>query len=214
MRLSELIRRGRSATQDLAKPYFASDDDWRDWLNEAAEEAAIRARLIEDESIEASVEAGTATASYPAHVWAVQRVFLGDRRLQLVDREMLDASEGEGWESATGQPVACYEIGQSLRFYPIPETSETARIVAFCVPAGEMEGVDDEPGLPNKRTHLKLLNFALAQFYSRQDSDAFDPNKAAQYEAAFIADFGPPVDEKAMRRKRINVRRHVAGAWF
>ncbi len=214
MQLGELIRRGRAAAYDVAEPYFASADDWQAWLNEAAEEAAIRARLIEDESIEVTVEAGAPTAGYPAHVWAIQRVFFSGRRLELVDREMLDASEGEGWESATGQPVACYESAQTLRFYPIPEMSGVARIVAFCVPASEMKGDGDEPGLPDKRTHLKLLNFALAQFYSRQDADAFDPNKAAQYEAAFIADFGPPVDEKALRRKRINVRRHVAGAWF
>lgn len=213
MNLAELIRRARVATHDVAKPYFASDDDWRDWLNEAAEEAAIRARLIEDEAIEVSVDAGTPTANYPERVWAVQRVFLNDRRLQLVDREMLDASEGEGWEVATGEPIACYEVGKTLRFYPIPQTSGTARMVAFCIPKNEMANETDEPGL-NRRIHLKLLNFALAQFYAKQDADTFDPNKAAQYEAMFEGDFGPPVDEKAVRRKRINVRRYVAGAWF
>lgn len=213
MQLEELIRRGRLVTHDLVVPYFTSDDDWRDWLNEAQEEAAIRGRLIEDEAIEVDVAAGEPLAEYPAYLWAVQRVFFGGRRLQLVDREMLDAGEGEQWESATGQPIACYEVSGKLRLYPIPNSSGTARVAGFCVPRHPMAAGSDEPGLP-ARAHLKLLNFALSQYYGRQDAETFDPNKAAQYAVAFEADFGPPVDEKAMRRKRINVRRFVAGAWF
>lgn len=213
MTLAELIRRGRLAAGDTVQPYFVSDDDWRDWLNDAAEEAAIRARLIEDEQIEVSVSAGDPLGAYPDYVWAVQRVYLNGRQLQLVDREMLDASEGEAWEAASGDPIACYEVSGKLRFYPIPSSDGAARAVAFCIPRNPLMGDNDEPEL-RQRTHLKLLNFALSQYYDRQDAETFDPNKAAAYMAAFERDFGPPVDEKAMRRKRINTRRFVAGAWF
>lgn len=213
MNLRQLIDRARSETRDSAVPPMWSDDEWRDYFNEAADEAAIRARLIEDDQIEADVSADEAYAEYPEYVWAIQRVYLGSKRLTLVDREMLDATEGEGWEDQTGAPWACYEVGGKLRLFPIPDADGTARIVAFCTPKNPMEGDDDEPGL-RARLHSQLLDWAMHLAYLKKDSDFFDANLAAKHGDEFEKTFGPRPDEKAMRRKRINVRRFVSGSYF
>jgi hypothetical protein len=214
MDLGRLIARCRTNTTDTEKPYFWSDEEWTDYLNEACDEATIRARLIENDQIEVELSANDAYAEYPGYVWAVQRVFLGSLRLQLVDKEMLDASEPEGWESQSGTPIACYEVGGKLRFFPVPDASGTARLVAFCTPEDQMMSDSDVPQGIKDRLHVKLIDWALACAYNKPDADTFDPGRAAKHEAVFESTFGPRPDEKAMRRKRINVRRFVAGSYF
>lgn len=214
MNRGQLVARCRLMAKDSRKPYLWLDEEWHDYLNEAVDEAAIRAMLIEDDQIEVELTANDAYAEYPSHVWSIRRVFLGDRRMVLVDREMLDAAEGNGWEEQTGTPWACYEIGGKLRFFPIPEASGTARLVAFCTPENPMQANGDEPKCIKERLHIKLIEWALACAYNKPDSDTFDPGRAAKHEAKFEEIFGPRPDEKAMRRKRINVRRVVAGSYF
>lgn len=214
MNLRELINRARSETGDTANPPLWSNAEWREYLNEAAVEAAIRAKLIEDDQIEIDITAGESHAEYPAYVWAIQRVYFGGRKLDLVDREMIDADEGEGWEDKTGQPVACYEVGGRLRLFPTPEAGGSARLVAFCTPREPMVDDADEPGIRQARLHPRLIDWALHLAYLKKDSDTFDAGLSRQHEAEFEKNFGPRPDEKAMRQKRINVRRRVAGHSF
>ena len=46
MRREALRRRVRLLAQDTTRPYLWQDEDIDDWLNEAQQEAAIRARLL------------------------------------------------------------------------------------------------------------------------------------------------------------------------
>ncbi len=216
MTLEELRRRCREKSGDAKnKPYLWSDDDWRDYFNEAANEACIRARLIEQEDIELDHSANDAYADIPDHVWSVQRVTFNGCRMILCDKAMLDDCEGENWESRTADtPIACYEIGGRLRFYPIPTTTGHVLAHGFCTPERPLVNDKDEPAWMRDRLHEKLMNWALHVAYSKQDADTFNAGLADKYESAFERDFGPRPDEKAMRRLRINVRRHVAGSYF
>lgn len=214
MTLAELVARCRSESRDNRKPYFWNNDDWIARLNESVDEAAIRAMLINDDTIELDVTAGEEYVDYPARAWSIRRVFFGDRKLVLLDREMLDASEEEGWETKAGTPVACYEINGQLRFYPIPDTSGAARMTAYCTPEKPMEADSDKPEFVKDRLHIKLVDWALACFYDNPDADSFDPGRAQKYETKFEQTFGPRPSEKAMRVKRINVIRRVAGSYF
>lgn len=213
MDLRGLIDRARAETQDLSDPPLWSDDEWRDYFNEAADEAAIRAKLIEDDSIEVDVSAGEAYAEYPEYVWSIQGVKLGGKRMTLLDKAMLDATEGEDWESRTGTPWACYEVGGRLRFFPVPEVAGTASITAFCTPKAPMVNDTDQPGL-RQRLHSQLIDWALHLAYLKKDADTFDAGLSAQHGNEFEKTFGPRPDEVEMRRRRINVRRYVAGNYF
>ena len=46
MTLAELISRYRTLANDRAEPFFVSNDEVRDFLNEAETQACIRGRLI------------------------------------------------------------------------------------------------------------------------------------------------------------------------
>lgn len=215
MTLTELIAKARLVAGDTASPPFWTDAQWADRLSEAEEEAAIRARLLEDDQITATVTAGDPYVTYPVKAWAIQRVFFAGRRLELVDREMLELSEGEQWEDQTGDPRACYEIGGQLRLYPTPTAGGDLRMVAFCVPEAALttDDMNAEPAIP-ARLHRHLVDWAVAMAYQDEDADAFNPTKAAAFEAKFERQFGPKPDQVALRRRRINVRRKVAGAYF
>jgi hypothetical protein len=215
MNLEKLRDRCRAKTGDLKKPYLWSDDEWRDYFNEAVNEACIRARLIEQDGIELDQTANDAYADIPEHVWSVQRVTFNGRRLMLCDKAMLDDCEGDAWEERTADiPIACFEVSGRLRFYPIPTTAGDVQMHGFCTPETPMKEDADEPIGVRVRLHEKLLDWALHAAYSKADADTFNAALADKYEAAFERVFGPRPDEKAMRRLRINVRRSVKASYF
>lgn len=215
MNLRALIDHCRSLTQDTVKKYMWSDDEWIDALNEAGDEACIRARLIEREDIELEQTANEAYADIPDHVWSVRRVTFNGRRLILCDKSMLDECEGDAWEERTADvPVCCYEVGGKLRFYPIPTTTGAVLVHGFCTPESPMSADSDEPDWLRPRLHRNLVDWALHVAYSKADADTFDAGLSSKYEASFEKTFGPRPDEKAMRRLRINVSRHVSGRYF
>ncbi|WP_442757332.1 phage adaptor protein, partial [Pseudomonas aeruginosa] len=53
MTLADLIRRVRTDANDMVEPYFWSDQDVADWLNDAVREAAVRGRLIHESQADA-----------------------------------------------------------------------------------------------------------------------------------------------------------------
>lgn len=213
MDLKSLIARARAATQDYGTPQAWSDPEWRDYLNEAADEAAIRAILIEDDQVSIDLTANEPYVDYPTYVWSIRGVRIGSKKMMLVDKEMLDAAEGNGWEDQAGDPVACYEVAGRLRFFPTPTLSCEALIDAYCVPKKKMANNSDEPQI-NPRLHIHLLDWALHRAYLKQDTDHFDPAAADKYAASFESNFGTRPDEKAMRHKRINIRHRVRGSYF
>ncbi len=215
MKLKQLLDRWTSVTRDHAVPQFWPTERRIELLNEAAEEAAIRGRLLDTDQLTVDLVAGDPYADYPAHAWSIREITLDGKRLQLVDREMLDESEGGNWEQRTGTPVAVCEIDGRLRFYPIPEQDAEARVRAFCVPETQLDenNLDGEPGLP-EREHKHLLDYALSIAYLDVDADAMDPNRAERHEALFEHRYGPPVTAATRRRVRLHVVRRIAGHFF
>lgn len=209
MTLAELISRCRSEAVDVTEPYLWSDPEWTTWLNEAENEACIRARLIEDEAIVAAVTSGDAHIAIPPRAFAVTRVAIsGVGKLELVDRHGLDLSESRNWQDETGDPRRAYRSGNTLRLFPIPITDSTAIVTAFCTPDGSMEDADDEPQI-DSRLHHSMVEWALRCAYRKQDVDTFDPAAADRHEAEFARVFGLRPDEVAIRRTRISSRRRT-----
>lgn len=215
MNLRSLIDRCRLVTQDTERPYLWADDEFIEALNEAADDACIRARLIEKDDIELDQAANDAYVEIPEWLWSIQRVTFSGRKLDLCDKQMLDEREGMDWESRTADiPIACYEVGGQLRLYPTPTTAGAVVAHGFCTPASPMADDEDEPDWLRPRLHEKLVDGALAITYMKNDADAFNPGAADRYAADFEKTFGPRPDEKVVRRLRINVRRFTQGHYF
>lgn len=209
MTLAALLARCRSESEDETAPYLWSDAEWTAGLNEAENEACIRARLIEDEEIAGAITAGDPYVSLPAKAFSVSRaVIVGGSRLRLIERHELDLCGSSQWESETGTPDRAYRTGNRLRLVPIPIEDGSLSVFAFCTPASQMVSGSDVPEI-STRLHHHLVDWALRNAYRKPDVDTFDPAAAARHEAEFARVFGPRPDEVELRRTRLSSRRRT-----
>lgn len=216
MTLQELIDRCRDRSLDKAIPPFWDDWQWTDALNEAETEACIRARLIDDDAIQAFAASGDAYISLPARAFSVRRVTVGGVKVEMSSDEYLDHVLGLNWESSTGTPAWCYRVGNRLRLVPVPTSDADVVIEAFCTPSSPMDLGESDSASPEiaERLHGSLVHWALHLYYSTPDADYADQSLADRHEAAFTATFGPRPDEVEMRRTSSMPVRPVRCSFF
>lgn len=220
MNQAEAIAEIRSAIQDLAQPYFFSDERIRSALNHAQDEACRRARLLVDsrtaEVCEVDVPAGEPTVSLHESVIFVRRARLAGIGVTLVPKVARAMDEQcPGWEdSAPTQPmvfVPDWETGV-LRLWPAPATPVTLLLTVIRAPldAELLADASSELLLP-RRYHQSLVFGALMELYRVPDMETFNPQAAAAYAALFAAEFGPPsaaIDEHWAAEQYFDVGNH------
>jgi len=194
MNLRELIVECRRASRDTVVPYFWKDEVWTAALNEAEDEACVRARLIEDDEADfcwVDLEPG------------VQRYPLDSRIIKVIEAR-----------NSEGQLISGYEIGQKdLTLGVAPTVAQTIRLLVYRRPLNKLASASDQPEI-DEQLHRYLTHWALHRYYSDQDADTFDPNAAARHEADFERRFGkrPSASvERKQRRKRARVTRFNPG---
>lgn len=213
MRLDQLTAKARLRLGDQQQPYLFLDENIIDALNDADREACIRGRLVKRYDLEVSLSAGDPFGDYPGEAWSITRTAINGRRLDHVDRAMLDASEGPAWESVTGTPRAVFEIDGKLRFYPTPDAEYTAVCEGYCKPTKPMAKESDTP-LADEVYHEALVSGAVAELYMNDDADGFSAAKAAKHEAVFVQAFGEPLTADQMRRARLVIVHRTRSHFF
>lgn len=98
-----------------------------------------------------------------------------------------------------------YGVTENGTFIVVPTPTEvrTIRLEVWRYPKDELKGKDDEPEFA-PIYHDKMLSWALYLAYRNQDAETVDGIKAAQYEADFERDFGPPVNARGRRAQLEN----------
>lgn len=220
MRREALRRRVRLLAKDTALPYLWQDEDIDDWLNEAQQEAAIRARLLRATPAshpalcEFSLTAGETAIALPEQLYEIsyQEWVIGAERrpLKLVSREWMDTTL-PGWRAMpAAEPDYLVQDRQALEVVPPPIAAGAVLIEGYRLP--EPMGADDEePGIPLAH-HIHLVQWALHIGYSLPDAETFDPGKSQAAEAEFTRYFGarPDADLRADTR---NDETHRIVAW-
>ncbi len=218
MTLEQLVAECRSRLDDEAAPYLWSESDLVRYINEAENEACIRARLIYDESSaefsNAALLADQPTVVLDARILAVDRVRLTStgRTLERVTRNRLDDQYGGRWENAQGVPRRFFEELGYLRVFPSPTISDELRLSLWRLPSEAMEADEDEPEIA-PRFHLQMIDWAIRLAYLKRDADAFDQAKADRHEASFEKSFGPRPDANVQRKRRIKKVPIVRPRW-
>ena len=195
MNKAKLRERWRRDVKDTVKPYLWSDDDFNDWINEAQREAARRALLLVDSTSDLTqldLSAGDIGADLDSRVIYVRRATLssGKPLIPRVARSMDE--EVPGWEnSMPSVPIVFIPDWQAryLRFWPPTKAAGTVRLTVVRLPKADLDTEDSEPEIP-EQDHLHLLDWVKFRCYDVQDSDGYDPAKAAKHEKSFIARFG------------------------
>lgn len=183
MDLRELIAECRRASRDTVKPYFCDDDDWISYLNEAEEEACVRAFLIQDdESDFCFVDLEVGIVSYDL-----------DPRILLV-KEV---------RNSEGQLITGWDVIDETRFVlgVAPTEAQTVRLLCVRLPLNPMASDTDEPEI---RRYLQryLTEWALHRFYLRSDAETFNEGAATRHETNFERRFGRRPSANMQRKFR------------
>ena len=220
MRREALRRRVRLLAQDTTLPYLWQDEDIDDWLNEAQQEAAIRARLLRATPAshpalcEYPLAAGETAITVPDQIYEIshQEWAAGSERrpLKLVSREWMDTTL-PGWRAMpAADPDYLVQDRQQLEVVPPPIADGSVRIEGYRLPE-PMQADNDEPRIPLAH-HIHLVQWALHVGYSMPDAEMFNAGKSAAAEAEFTRYFGarPDADLRADTR---NDETHRIVAW-
>src|SRR5690606_10855274 len=127
--LAQLIAQFRRYADDRLEPPLFADEDIIGWLNEAQDEAAIRARLLHESSNPAQCQIAVAAgeAVYTLHPALYELTYTafardGDSRrlhIELVSTEFLDSKDPD-WRTREGDPGYAIQDDTTLRLAPKP----------------------------------------------------------------------------------------------
>jgi hypothetical protein len=220
VRREALRRRVRLLAQDTTLPYLWQDEDIDDWLNEAQQEAAIRARLLRATPAshpalcEFSLTAGETTIALPDQLYEIsyqEWQSVGERRpLKLVSREWMDTTL-PGWRAMpAAEPDYLVQDRQALEVVPAPSADGAVLIEGYRLPE-PMDLDADEPRIPLAH-HIHLVQWALHIGYSLPDAETLNPGKSQTAEAEFTRYFGARPDAD-LRTDTRNDETHRIVAW-
>lgn len=165
-------------------------------FNEAIREACRRALLLVDRSTAAictyAVTAGNPVVTLDPRIIKVRRADLVSSSTPLIRKYVTDMDEySPGWENhtgSTGSYIADYEPGK-ICLYCIPAQNDTLKLVTVRLPLDDLEeGLSPEIPL---QYHDALRHYVVADVRNTDDTELYDPRKAAIAEAKFEKEFGP-----------------------
>lgn len=193
MTLAELIAVFRADTRDDAAPYLWSDTDVTRWLNEAQDEAAIRARLLFDADTPAycqiAVLSGTRTYSVDAKVTEIVHAELedggGDTHPVDIFTDIGLDRVNPGWRDDDPRcPEALIHRGSTVTFDVEPDANYTLNLEVYRLSAAPMAVSGDSPEIAEVH-HRHLINWAMYRGYGVPDTDGYN----AGMEKARLKDF-------------------------
>lgn len=217
MTLGDLIMRFRSASNDKVKPYFWSDEEVTQWLNDAEAEAAVRGRLIHESSNESvcviEVDAGQSSANLHRSLYEITAIAWSQNGqeyplpMTLTSTEAMDQQRGN-WRYLKGRPTHAIQSDKSIRLVPAPEADGKVLIECYRLPRTPMEDMDDSPEI-NHAHHRHLVCWAMYAGFSIPDAELFDQRRADIAKQEFESYFGLQVDSDMRRTTRHDVPHHV-----
>lgn len=221
MELSELIAQVRVDSDDLVAGYLSSDENITAWLNEAEQEACIRARLIHDTSTPAvcTIAATAGVSVYPLHpaiIDITRAEFTPSGATQAEKLYLTDMVELEriypDWRKYTDTPRYAIQNDTTIQLVCKPSMGGVLALECNRLPLKNIEDQSNESPEIGRIHHRHLVQWALHRAYSRPDAEIFNPNKAAIALAEFTRVFGLRPDANYRRSSQAN-QPHFNKAW-
>lgn len=206
MTLAELRAYVRERIRDTLEPYFFSDSTLTGYLNEAEDEACVRAKLIYDTSKTLTLVADQAVYDLGASALSA-RFFLFDRfalsgpNYRILTTKVIAEMDNErpSWEDAgSGIPefVLMDQAPRKITLWPTPSSNvagDTVRLRGFRYPLAAMSANDAEPEI-DPQYHADLADWVMARCYSTHDFDAYNLALSKAHASDFDRAFGPRPD--------------------
>ena len=164
MNLGELIRRFRTLSNDrVAHPYFWGDTDLKDWFNDAQRQAAIRARLLPEDSIATMcripLQAGKHTYKLNPKVYEIIMLRLlpgnGGRPepMALKSREWLDANRPD-WRDDVNPPRFAIQSDIALRVVGAVAAGDVLDLEVYRLPLKDLCSEGDVPEIRSEERRV------------------------------------------------------------
>ena len=234
MTTDELIARYRLLADDATEFYRFEDDQVKELLLEAEQEAAVRGRLIhesQDATIcHIAVTAGTEVYPLSQLLYELTHVAFvdangGRHAVKLVSTEALDGAREdlsrlippsgddydidtgrEDWRDSSGTvPLYAVQTDRKLRLTPTPTDDGTLALEGYRLPT---RGVDDDPEI-SAIHHRHLVQWVIYRRFWIVDEDYFDGQRAAAALREFEQYFGARPDSDLRRITRHDTHHHV-----
>ena len=222
MTLEELIAQFRVDANDAVAPYLASDLDVTAWLNEAEQEAAIRARLISDVS---TPEVCSIAITAPTTVYDLHPAILDITRaaftptgstteyiVDIVDRVEQDRTHPR-WRQTTDIPRQMIQTDTQIQLGCIPSTDGVIALEVNRLPLANIEDSPTESPSIGAIHHRHLVQWALHKNYAVPDSEVHDPGRSEKALAEFTRVFGLRPDADYRRATQANRQPHTKAYW-
>lgn len=216
MTLAELISQFRTDSDDVEAGGLSSDADITIWLNEAVEEAAIRASLIHEADnpavCEISIDAGTSIYQLHDAVIDITRAdFIPTGSTERVNLTLTDRVEQDrkrpNWRTTTDVPHELIQTDTGVRMGCIPSVSGLLVMECNRLPLAPMASDSDTPEI-GRVHHRHLVHWALHRCYMRPDAEVHDPGRAAVALGEFERYFGLRPDADLRRSFQANTPMH------
>lgn len=197
MTFKELLQ---AAREELSDTVGTQDGDFAltksralRYFNEAQTEACRRSRLLIDadtaEICTIAVSAGQAVYTLDERVVKILSARIVGRSAPL--QRMFRSDMPAGWQDQSGVATAWvndYATGK-IRLNKIPDSTAVLQLEVQRTALADMKADGDKPEIP-ARYHYGLINYVVAKMRSDDDTETYDPRKAALASAAFDAEFG------------------------
>lgn len=195
MTLEELITLYRAEAKDDAVPPLCSDELLALYATEGQEEACRRGELLRDSSSQMcaiSIAANAETAALDPRIVRIIRARVDGQDVALVSDEVMDGIF-PAWQDDTGRSRPTHLVEGmttgALHLWPRPKDAGTIRLTVQRLPLKPLRNDNDKPEI-RPELHHGIVDWMLYRAYSIQDSDLYDPTRAAQALGRFEAEFG------------------------
>lgn len=198
--LGQLIVDCRDELDDSVEPYLWDDDYLTARLNDAVNEAAIRARLLVESTrsdiCQIALVAGQAEYTLHPSIVVIRRASLASDRSTPLCRTTTSVLDGcsSTWRTETGTPEYVVRDGQtrSITVVPTPAADDVLHLTVWRLPTEEevMEDDSDEPVI-DPMYHDKLFHWAVFRALTKRDVEQQSTRDADRHLTEFETTFGP-----------------------
>jgi len=212
MEASALVKSFRSRVDDLESPYLTSDALVLDWAAEAETEAATRARLLKDNSstmTQIAVLSGQRTYKADQRIFEVCSALWNGQGtpLQVIHPSHFETQMPRWRDHESSKPTAIMFENNTITIYPKPTQAGTLNLEVYRTPIYDIEELDDEFEIQSMHQR-RLIDWVLYRYYSQEDVEVRDEEKAMVSLARFEDSFGMKYSADSMR-KQSQRRRHT-----
>lgn len=176
------------------------------FLTQAEREVARRARLLLDTSGNYDITTVADQMDYALNgkVLRVLHAQLDERSLK--DAEIEDIWDTYNWKGRRDKPqyIVTDRTGRTVSLFPTPDAVYTINLAVYRLPLIDLNwdlADTQEPEVPEMH-HFPMINFAAYLAYMKDEANALDPTRAAQFKGLFDADYPDQTWNSEMRRMR------------